>query len=201
MFDPNLSLNQSQHLFDLQLGKPSFVFLSRQCALINVVRVARHIRRSTKDDYVTHDASPVIQVEPEPRLVQQPFSTPEIYRRPDSTAPNPEPAQSGPEAIPGSRDSQVIFPDARIIEQLKTNMDQSDRRLVELADALTSGLKDVARLMIKLHNHSARVSIFVCSSTPFNLLLQGFNSGVGYAYHHIVTDDGNAPTVRLVSFV
>ena len=58
-----------------------------------------------------------------------------------------------------------------IIDQLKANMEQTDRRLEGIQDVLRDELKDgldgvknglenVTRLMIKLHNHSARVGSF-----------------------------------------
>lgn len=40
-----------------------------------------------------------------------------------------------------------------VVEQLKVNHDQTDRLMAGIPEAL----KDVTRLMIKLHNHSARV--------------------------------------------
>ena len=59
----------------------------------------------------------------------------------------------------------TLSEDARgIIEQLKTNMEQTNQRVVGIQDTLRNSLKDslkdVTWLMIKLHNHSARVGIF-----------------------------------------
>lgn len=50
-----------------------------------------------------------------------------------------------------------------VIEQLKFNQDQTDQRLAGIQDVL----KNNARIMVKLHNHTARVSGFILPCHEF----------------------------------
>ncbi|KAF8597997.1 hypothetical protein BDV93DRAFT_512896 [Ceratobasidium sp. AG-I] len=93
-----------------------------------------------------------------------------------------------------------------VIEQLKANQEQTDQRLVRIQDLLKDGLRDglrdglkdglrdglkdglknalgsavekVTRMMIKLHNHSART-----------LPMPGAQSGIGYTFWGNFADD------------
>lgn len=81
------------------------------------------------------------------------------------------PLHPGPPAGHALSTTGALSKDAcGIIEQLQANLDQSDRRLVEMQnilkdelkgglEGLKNGLENITQLMIKLHNHSARVSI------------------------------------------
>lgn len=64
----------------------------------------------------------------------------------------------------GSSDARAqavtLSEDARgIIEQLKSNQGQGDRCLLGMQAALQESLGNITKLMVKLHNHLARVSV------------------------------------------
>ncbi|KAF8600145.1 hypothetical protein BDV93DRAFT_546494 [Ceratobasidium sp. AG-I] len=180
IFDPDLSMNLSQHLFNIQF--------------------ARYIQRSTEGHHTVQDGSPSDTGNPETGSSERPAERNEIRGVPSNTAlglDQPAFEHEGDPVTHGSRSishapstAVALSEDARgIIEQLKINLEQTDQRLVGiqdvLRDELKDGLKNVTRLMIKLHNHSAR----------------GFNSEHAYAYHHIVDENGGAPTTYAVPHV
>ncbi|KAF8594049.1 hypothetical protein BDV93DRAFT_612023 [Ceratobasidium sp. AG-I] len=169
MFDPDLSMNLSQHLFDIQF--------------------ARHIQRTTEGYFTPRQALPSTRAGQTARVTRPRVPVdqvldiqPGITLGALQTELDPEPEHGGDTVeapIPdlfGRRPGIDILPeDARgIIEQLRANQDQSDRTL---KDGLKDVVENVTRLMIKLHNHSAR----------------GFNSGnADWNYHHVVNGDGEA---------
>ncbi|KAF8594048.1 hypothetical protein BDV93DRAFT_612022 [Ceratobasidium sp. AG-I] len=192
LFDPDLTLytipynsteyreflqKLSQHLFDIQF--------------------ARYIQRDTEGHYAVQGVSPGARTNPDVEALYMP-AVPGRMRRilveAGSEREQPELADDG---NPAPHDAHFVAPDvpsntvnlsedARgVIQQLKVNIDQTDRRLAELSDvlkdALKDGLENVTQLMVKLHNHSAR----------------GFNSGSDQMYHHIVDENGEAPLCYL----
>ncbi|KAF8592885.1 hypothetical protein BDV93DRAFT_517011, partial [Ceratobasidium sp. AG-I] len=148
----------------------------------------RHIRRTIEGHYTTRDASNNLESNekvptetPQIAVCPKPDSNPIVTSESPQGDPNPEQACSPEIQIPRPEPLDASFRTTaltentdRIVEQLKTNLEQTNLRLVGVQDAVQS----ITRLMIKLHNHSAR----------------GFNSGHDYRYHHIVSENGEAPT-------
>ncbi|KAF8600141.1 hypothetical protein BDV93DRAFT_286196 [Ceratobasidium sp. AG-I] len=191
IFDPDLSMNLSQHLFNIQC--------------------ARYIQQSIEGQYSAQDASPGTRVSREINSADgsgAPIEAPEVTvgaatdfgQLGSEHQDNPLPHSSRSSSCAPAA-TAALSKDARgIIKQLKANLDQTDRRLVEMRDVLKdelngelngglnglkNGLASITRLMIKLHNHSAR----------------GFNSNREYAYHHIVDENGEAPLTRGLPYV
>lgn len=91
--------------------------------------------------------------------------TPESGQRDESVFGSEREGDPGPQTPRLNSRSYTLTEDTHgIIEQLKANQEQTDRCLLGMQDALKDGLKDavenVTRMMIKLHNHSVRVSDF-----------------------------------------
>ncbi|KAF8593662.1 hypothetical protein BDV93DRAFT_549470 [Ceratobasidium sp. AG-I] len=172
---------------------------------------ARYIQQSIEGQYSAQDASPGTRVSREINSADgsgAPIEAPEVTvgaatdfgQLGSEHQDNPLPHSSRSSSCAPAA-TAALSKDARgIIKQLKANLDQTDRRLVEMRDVLKdelngelngglnglkNGLASITRLMIKLHNHSAR----------------GFNSNREYAYHHIVDENGEAPLTRGLPYV
>ncbi|KAF8600140.1 hypothetical protein BDV93DRAFT_525562, partial [Ceratobasidium sp. AG-I] len=181
MYDADLSMQISQHLFDLQL--------------------ARYIKRTNETHYAIHDE--IASAEPgkkpsakRPRVpIDSTFDTEQaVFEAGGSKladGSDHETSSDGQTARPSSLDppsatTELLAGVNGIIEQLKVNQDQVDQQLAGMQDKLKDGMKDalevaaekITRMMIKLRNHDAR----------------GLNAGNDYVYQHIVTEDGEAPT-------
>ncbi|KAF8597478.1 hypothetical protein BDV93DRAFT_562201 [Ceratobasidium sp. AG-I] len=196
LFDPDLSMNLSQHLFDIQF--------------------ARYIQRTNEGRYTADNIPP--NVEPnQPVLAEGTDDSRVPIGSVSDTASihAPEPAEGNlftgsergdaPEmAIPrsdspdlSSRTITLLENTRDLIEQMKTGQDQANQLLAEMQDTLKDGLMDglkdilkkelkdaldvavadVTRVVIKLHNISAR----------------SFNSTHNSAYHHIVNKNAEVP--------
>ncbi|KAF8593663.1 hypothetical protein BDV93DRAFT_584284 [Ceratobasidium sp. AG-I] len=185
MYDADLSMQISQHLFDLQL--------------------ARYIKRTNETHYAIHDeiASAESSKKPSakrPRVpIDSTFDTEQaVFEAGGSKladGSDHETSSDGQTARPSSLDppsatTELLAGVNGIIEQLKVNQDQVDQQLAGMQDKLKDGMKDalevaaekITRMMIKLRNHDAR----------------GLNAGNDYVYQHIVTEDGEAPTALAV---
>ncbi|KAF8596741.1 hypothetical protein BDV93DRAFT_513888 [Ceratobasidium sp. AG-I] len=212
MYDPDLSMNLSQHLFDIHFDCP------------NLFETACHVQQSTEGYYITREPKAEAENIREVELPESPTITTERRRVPVGSPPDIEQpvSRSEEEGIPNAQAPLVECPgvvagintltekvhdaieqlkasqeqtDQRlaegtvasvntlvekthsVIKQLKANQDRNDQRLVEMHDALKDSLENVTRMMVKLHNHSAR----------------GHNSANDCIYHHIVNNDGEAP--------
>ncbi|KAF8601070.1 hypothetical protein BDV93DRAFT_251362 [Ceratobasidium sp. AG-I] len=164
-------MNLSQHLFDIQF--------------------ARYIQHTTEGHYTTRDAS--LNAEPNPELrPQRPRAPVDPASHTESPAPQADDRMDEP--VLGSEQEGDTLPHGPllgssytapraasfsedtlgVVEQLKVNQDHADQRLAALQDALENN----TRIMIKLHNHTARS--LSCTKQ--------YGS-----YHHIINDNGDAP--------
>lgn len=142
--------------------------------MIDALLTARYVQRSAEGHYAANDASPSVQVDLKSESVDIPVVSSETRRTQVEAALELEQPESEHEGDPAPQDSRpttsdrsprvvTLSEDARgIIGQLKNNLDQTNQRLVGmqefLKDALKDGFGNITQLMIKLHNHSARVS-------------------------------------------
>ncbi|KAF8601069.1 hypothetical protein BDV93DRAFT_251361 [Ceratobasidium sp. AG-I] len=147
LYDPGLSMNLSQHLFDMQF--------------------ARYLQHTTEGHYTTPDALPNVEYRPEPRA--------QGVRAPVDPAPDTKPLATQ-EADRTDVGVATLSQDIRgVIERLRVNQVLSGQRLAGMQAALENN----TRIMVKLHNHSARASN--CSD-------------IHGGYHHIINENGDAPT-------
>lgn len=179
-------MSLSQHLFDLQFGKSVHAAPDLSSIWINCVAITRYVQRTTEGHYTARDISssaesnPQVLIEKPRALVDsatdtepdpapeatwgEPITGPDHERGSASQAPSlssKTPSLSSkapflPLKAPSSRGPSPVSPtdslDPRgIIEQLKSNQDQTNH-------ALKDAVENVTRMMIKLHNHFARVS-------------------------------------------
>ncbi|KAF8593660.1 hypothetical protein BDV93DRAFT_612162 [Ceratobasidium sp. AG-I] len=182
LYDPELSMSLSQHLFDIQF--------------------ARYIKQTTKGYYAPHNTSDDAGDKQETKLPHQPVVSteqPEALKDHETgshgqaaphshhrTGSNPGIGQkdglssqvphcSASDSL--SRIAALLEKTQEVTEQMGVGQNQTNQLLVGMQDTLKDGIENVTRMMIKLHNHSAR----------------GFNSGHDYIYHHIVSENGEAP--------
>lgn len=147
------------------------------------VSIARYLQRTTEGHYTDRgtknaQSNRVVRTE-KPRDPVDSASdteaavTPEADRG-DEPVSESEPGVPASQAPPGSPDvhskTTALSEDTRsIIGQLKANQDQTDQRLAGLQDTL----ENVTQLMVKLHNHSARVSWAILSAAIYLINHQG----------------------------
>lgn len=183
MYDADLSMQLSQHLFDLQLGKTSHTFPFLCSFLLTVVTIARFIQRTTEAQYATRDTSARTDLNEEPIFERhrapidsvsdiEPTSVPETVQRnfvPGSqhlAGDNPQAARQESPHEPSASAAPLIGVHG-IVEQLKANQDQTNQRLDAMRDSLKDGLSQalggavekVTGMMLKLHDQSAQVNL------------------------------------------
>ncbi|KAF8599498.1 hypothetical protein BDV93DRAFT_526028 [Ceratobasidium sp. AG-I] len=178
MFNSDLSMNISQHLFDIQF--------------------ARHIQRSNEGRYMacesgagmsgSQDAAANVSPPPAERIRVPMNYTPDTESAIELTAVSrPDPPSISPDT------NVLLAGTSRVIEQLKANQEQNDRLMTGIQEALKTERTAITQMMIKLHNHSARGSntcddhtyhhiVNEYGEAPTNCRVPGVCTGTGYYF-------------------
>ncbi|KAF8598003.1 hypothetical protein BDV93DRAFT_512903 [Ceratobasidium sp. AG-I] len=175
IYDADLSMKLSQHLFDLQLARYiHYRTEGDRTACGTSANVKPNEAPSTKRPRVLIESV----LDAEPAFISESNHGQSATKSKSEVRPD---AQTAPIESPDlpSATNALSTGVADLVGQLKANQDWLKYGLKDgLKDVLEVTVEKIMQMMIKLHNHSA----------------QGFNSGLDYMYHHIVNENGEAPT-------
>lgn len=175
MYDADLSMKLSQHLFDLQLGEVINRTILLIISFLTIALIARYIQRTNEANYASRSTSVQAESNEEPIIdrPRAPIDTtsgtgstgvPEVDQGGLVSGPERQAGDSPPESRQSTSD-ESLTPTApltevhQIVEQLKANQDQTNQRLDTMQDRMKETAEKVTGMMIKLHNHSAQVRV------------------------------------------